>query len=36
VIGKFLLQGVKCYKGTQMKVYNKYDKYVVHWRDLEI
>ena len=35
-VGKILLQGIECYKDTQMKAYNKYDKYVEHWRDLEI
>jgi len=28
VVGMFLLHGLECYKGTQMKAYDKYDKYV--------
>jgi len=33
VVRKFLLQGLECYTGTQMKAY---DKYVEYWRDLEM
>jgi len=36
VVGKFLIQGLECYKGTQIKAYHKYDKYVEYWRELEI
>jgi len=36
VVGKFLLLGLKRYKDTQMKAYDKYDKHVEYWRDLEI
>jgi len=31
-----LFQGLQCYKYTQMKDYDKYDKYVEYWRDLEM
>jgi len=31
-----LLQGLECYEDIHMKAYDKYDKYVEYWRDLEI
>jgi len=36
MVGKLLFKSLECYKGTQVKFHDKYNKYVEYWRDLEI